>query len=241
MFATIIYSLRSLVFCKSGCSRKGARKADFAVSQGITLSDAPSWVGFDNPPTASDAHNMVAIVGTIKQAASSSAAVDTPLTSQTAASSVGVQERIDNLEQAQFQAVLRASAVEASAASAPNGSTKRRPPRVPKVHPLVPRLSPKSKPAAITALTTGSTGDAQTTAPPGEADAAVGKGGAGTVTIWSRHGAGTALATVNTSLTDIRPLLSQQEPETLPLAAPAPLSAPLSTASAAVDTLLTEG
>ena len=56
---------RACIF-RSGLNMDLARKADFAVSQGIALTeDVVSWVGFDKQPAVSHAHNMVPVVGII--------------------------------------------------------------------------------------------------------------------------------------------------------------------------------
>jgi acetone carboxylase gamma subunit len=51
-----------------------ARKSDIAISQGIDLDAIPSWVGYDMDSHASDAHNMVAVMGVIKSSGSSHSA-----------------------------------------------------------------------------------------------------------------------------------------------------------------------
>jgi hypothetical protein len=47
----------------SGANRD-AQKADFAVSQGLQLTQVKSFVGLHSPPHATDAHDAVVILGT---------------------------------------------------------------------------------------------------------------------------------------------------------------------------------
>ena len=56
---------------KSGVDMTGARKSDFAISRGINLKEVRSWVGWNFPPYASDAHNMVPVIGTLRNSAAS--------------------------------------------------------------------------------------------------------------------------------------------------------------------------
>jgi hypothetical protein len=58
----------------SGGNMSLARKSDIAISQGIDLDAIPSWVGYDMDSHASDAHNMVAVMGVIKSSGSSHSA-----------------------------------------------------------------------------------------------------------------------------------------------------------------------
>ena len=51
-----------------------ARKSDVAISQGIDLDAIASWVGYDMDSYASDAHNMVAVIGVVKSSGSSDSA-----------------------------------------------------------------------------------------------------------------------------------------------------------------------
>ena len=53
---------------------KFERKADFAVARGINLKEVRSWVGYSFPQHASDAHNMVPVIGTLRHSAPTVAA-----------------------------------------------------------------------------------------------------------------------------------------------------------------------
>ena len=57
---------------RSGQVMDDARKADFAITRGIHLPEVRSWVGWSQGNCASDAHNMVPVVGTFRSAAISS-------------------------------------------------------------------------------------------------------------------------------------------------------------------------
>ena len=61
---------------RSGADMTEARKADFAISRGINLKEVRSWVGYSFPPHASDAHNMVPVIGTLRHSEPTGAAAD---------------------------------------------------------------------------------------------------------------------------------------------------------------------
>ena len=56
---------------RSGVDMTDAIKADFAISRNINLQEVSSWVGFNFPPHASDCHNMVPVIGTLRNSAAS--------------------------------------------------------------------------------------------------------------------------------------------------------------------------
>jgi hypothetical protein len=53
----------------SGASRNGEKKADFAITRGLDLQEVRSWVGYNFGPHASDQHNMVPVIGTVRSSA----------------------------------------------------------------------------------------------------------------------------------------------------------------------------
>ena len=59
---------------RSGVDMRFERKADFAVARGINLREVRSWVGYSFPQHASDAHNMVPVIGTLRHSAPTVAA-----------------------------------------------------------------------------------------------------------------------------------------------------------------------
>ena len=61
---------------RSGADMRFERKADFAVARGINLKEVRSWVGYSFPPHASDAHNMVPVIGTLRHSEPTGAAAD---------------------------------------------------------------------------------------------------------------------------------------------------------------------
>ena len=63
---------------------KDAQKADFALSQGIDITQVRSWIGFHSKPCASDIHDAVVVMGCVKSATRSTASTHPPLLDQCA-------------------------------------------------------------------------------------------------------------------------------------------------------------
>ena len=66
-FTKVLRQRRFHVFSMSGwSSTHHAQKADFALSQGIHITQVLSWIGIHSQPCASDVHDAVVVMGCMK-------------------------------------------------------------------------------------------------------------------------------------------------------------------------------